>query len=281
MIRGSCLCGTVRWHYDGAFKRMTHCHCRMCRKAHGAAFATYAVGPSAAFGSDSGADAIVRFESSPGFIRSFCGHCGSVLPNRDLGAIVAIPAGCCDDDPGIRPGAHIFARWGAPWYEISDALPQHDNYPGQDEPAVAHPARAGAADGALAGSCLCGDIAYVVQPPFSAVYHCHCSRCRKARAAAHTTNGFVPIDALAFTRGEAGLRSFKVPDAQHFRHVFCARCGSGMPFCDPERGIAIVPFGSLDDDPRCGANSHIFVHSMAPWYEISDALPRFDERPLA
>lgn len=279
MMRASCLCGTVRWHYDGAFERLTHCHCQMCRKAHAAAFATYAVGPAGPFGLDSGEDAIVGFESSPGFIRSFCRHCGSVLPNRDLGAIVALPAGCCDDDPGIRPTAHIFARWGAPWYPITDALPQHDNYPGQDAPAVAHASRPGAADGALAGSCLCGDIAYAVQPPFTAVYHCHCSRCRKARAAAHTTNGFVPFDALTFTRGETGLQSFKVPDARHFRHVFCARCGSGMPSCDPARGIAVVPFGSLDDDPGRSADSHIFVRSMAPWYEITDALPRFDAGP--
>lgn len=279
MIHGSCLCGTVRWHYDGTFDRLTHCHCEMCRKAHAAPFATYAVGPAAAFVLDGGEDAIVRFESSPGFIRAFCTHCGSVLPNRDLGEVIAIPAGCFDDDPVIRPTARIFTRWAAPWHPITDALPHHDNYPGQDEPAVARSSRGGAPDGTLAGSCLCGDIAYVVAPPFTAVHNCHCSRCRKARAAAHTTNGFVPIAALTFVRGEAGLRVFQVPGARYFRHVFCSRCGSGMPSRDAGRGIAVVPFGSLDDDPGRGADDHIFVGSMAAWDEITDDLPRFDEGP--
>ena len=39
------------------------------------------------------------------------------------------------------------------------------------------------------------------------------------------------------------------------------------------------PFGSLDDDPGRGADDHIFVASKAPWHEITDDLPRFDEAP--
>ena len=39
MIKGSCLCGTVQWRLDPPFGEMSHCHCSMCRKAHGAAFA--------------------------------------------------------------------------------------------------------------------------------------------------------------------------------------------------------------------------------------------------
>ena len=41
MVRGSCLCGDVVWEASGKLERMSHCHCSMCRKAHGAAFATY------------------------------------------------------------------------------------------------------------------------------------------------------------------------------------------------------------------------------------------------
>ena len=47
MIRGSCLCATVRWSLEGAHERMLHCHCRMCRKAHGTPFATYMLGSRA------------------------------------------------------------------------------------------------------------------------------------------------------------------------------------------------------------------------------------------
>ena len=71
MIRGSCLCRTVRWSFDGAFDWMSHCHCEMCRKAHGAPFATYAIGSGEHFRFDRGEDAVTRYESSPGFVRAF------------------------------------------------------------------------------------------------------------------------------------------------------------------------------------------------------------------
>ena len=129
------------------------------------------------------------------------------------------------------------------------------------------------------GSCLCGAVAFELDLPFKVVHNCHCSRCRKARAAAHTTNGFTPADALRFTRGEDNLVTYRLPEARFFSHVFCRTCGSGMPRADGERGIAVVPLGCLDDDPGGGAVDHIFVGSRAEWYTIADDLPRFEEGP--
>lgn len=279
MIRGSCLCGTVRWHYAGAFDLMTHCHCSMCRKAHGAPFATYVMGPRAPFAWDAGEDAIVARESSPGFVRSFCRHCGSVLPNTHIGARLAMPAGVLDDDPGVRPAAHIFVADLAPWYPIADSLPRHDYYPGAHTPAVASTSPPPSTDGRLRGGCLCGEVRYVMEGGFTAVHNCHCSRCRKARAAAHTTNGFTAIDRLAFTHGADLVNTYRLPAARFFAQAFCSACGSGLPRHDPGRGIVIVPLGSLDDDPGRGADDHIFVDSKACWFDIGDALPRFPGPP--
>lgn len=281
MVSGSCLCGAVRWSFEGRFTQLTHCHCTMCRKAHAAPFASYAVGPRAAFGYTAGASEKTGYLSSPGFTRSFCSHCGSVLPNTGLADVVAIPAGCLDGDPGIEPTAHIFTHWKAPWHAISDTLPRHDNYPGQSEPAVRHARHAPSTDGVLRGSCLCGDIAFDVLAPFIGVHNCHCRRCRKARAAAHTTNGFTAIGEVCFTRGEDQLKTFSVSNARYFAQTFCRRCGSGMPRLDSERQIAIVPFGVLDDDPGRGADDHIFVGSKAAWYPITDQLPQFEEQATA
>ena len=47
----------------------------------------------------------------------------------------------------------------------------------------------------------------------------------------------------------------------------------------PERKIAVIPLGSLDDDPGRGAQEHIYTGSKAPWYEITDGLPRFEAQP--
>jgi hypothetical protein len=41
-------------------------------------------------------------------------------------AIIELPAGCLDDDPGLRPDKHIYVEAKAPWFSISDALPQLD-----------------------------------------------------------------------------------------------------------------------------------------------------------
>ena len=46
-------------------------------------------------------------------------------PNGDS-ALVEIPAGSLDVNPGIKPDKHIFVDLKAPWYEIEDGLPQFD-----------------------------------------------------------------------------------------------------------------------------------------------------------
>ena len=170
----------------------------------------------------------------------------------------------------------------APWHTIVDDLPRHDAYPaefGPDATAADRPARRPKTPGAIGGSCLCGAVAFEVKPIWKAVHNCHCSRCRKARAAAFTTNGFTAIENLTFVRGEDNIESYKLPGARYFRHNFCRACGSGMPRRDPERGFAVVPFGALDGDPGRGADDHIFVADAAPWYTIADRLPRYEQAP--
>jgi hypothetical protein len=70
-----------------------------------------------------------------------------------------------------------------------------------------------------------------------------------------------------------------VPDARYFTTVFCRRCGAKMPRLSPERGIAVVPMGSLDDDPGMRPQRHIYVGSKAPWHDITDDLPQDVEAP--
>ena len=280
MTTGSCLCSAVSWRYEGTPVRMTHCHCSMCRKAHAAAFATYITIAKDGFQYLAGEEAITDFESSPGFHRAFCGHCGSVVPSTENGDRVYVPAGCLDDDPGIRPSAHIFVASMAPWFTIADDLPRVETYASEPAgPVIDRPDRKSDKSGVLGGSCLCGAVAYQVETPFRVVHNCHCSRCRKARAAAHTTNGFAARAGVRFLRGEDLLTRYKVPEAKFFAHTFCRICGSGMPRPDDTRDFVAIPFGSLDDDPGRGAEDHIFTAYKAPWYEIADDLPQFDEGP--
>jgi len=79
MVRGSCLCGSVRYEVHGKFPRIVHCHCRMCRKAHGAAFGSYGEIRAESFKLVSGEVDIASYESSPGVRRTFCRKCGATL----------------------------------------------------------------------------------------------------------------------------------------------------------------------------------------------------------
>lgn len=76
---GSCLCGAVRYRIDGPIKAVTHCHCSQCRKAHGAAFASYASVPAATLVCNDPDAAIRVFKSSASVSRSFCSNCGANL----------------------------------------------------------------------------------------------------------------------------------------------------------------------------------------------------------
>jgi hypothetical protein len=277
-MRGTCLCGDVTWQAEGELSLISHCHCSRCRKAHGTAYATWAAAPEHGFALG-GTPA--RFESSPGFFRCFCSHCGSVTPGDAAGEQRFVPLGSAEPAPAVRAEAHIFAASKAPWFALRDALPRFDAYPpGWDAPALADRAPPARADGVVRGSCLCGGIAFeIARGDAPLARFCHCSRCRKARAAAFASNWFVPLAQLRFVRGAEKLVSYKLPEAERFTQSFCGACGGKLPRVDPARGMAVVPLGALDDDPGVRPGAHIFVGSKAPWDEIADDLPKHVELP--
>jgi hypothetical protein len=133
--------------------------------------------------------------------------------------------------------------------------------------------------GAVRGSCACGGVAFLVEGAPLRCYHCHCTRCRKARGAGHASNLFTTFDGVRIVRGEGLITSYKLPEARFFANVFCRRCGSKLPRFDRDRNIAVVPMGALDDDPGIRPQRHIFVGSKAPWFEIADDLPQHDAGP--
>jgi hypothetical protein len=278
MTRASCLCGDVAWEADAPLELMHHCHCSRCRKAHGAAFATFGGVPAEAFRLR-GQERVVRWLSAPGFFRCFCGRCGSVVPGDAVEGKVYVPAGNFEGDPGSRPLAHIFAASKAPWFEIRDELPAFDAYPPGFDLPVLPDREAPASAGKVGGSCLCGAVAYVLDGEPLFCRNCHCSRCRKARSAAHASNLIAAADAVRFTRGEDLLETFQLRGARSFAQTFCRTCGSPMPRIARDRNIAVVPMGSLDGDPGMAPDCHIFVASKAPWYAIPGDLPQHAEYP--
>jgi hypothetical protein len=128
MIRGSCACGGIKFEVDEVLA-LTTCHCSICRKLSGSAFAAYAHVSKRKFRFISGEDLITHYESTPGSTRGFCRVCGSAAPGQaPYLPTVSVAAGLLDDDPGVRPMLHVFVSSKAPWWEITDNLPQHEKW---------------------------------------------------------------------------------------------------------------------------------------------------------
>jgi hypothetical protein len=127
-LRGSCLCGGVAYVLEGEPLWCHNCHCGRCRKARSAAHASNLFTAADGVRFRRGEDLLVSYKvpEAQFFTQVFCRTCGSPMPriDRDRGA-AAVPMGGLDDDPGIRPQAHIFVASKAPWYEIADELPQY------------------------------------------------------------------------------------------------------------------------------------------------------------
>jgi hypothetical protein len=130
MLRGSCLCGAVRYEATGAVHDVHNCHCSMCRRAHGAAYSTFARLTASEFRIVQGAEHVRAYRSSAPIERTFCDTCGARLTVRFDGMphAVWVSAGTLDADAGVRPDAHMFVASKAPWVEISDGLPQYPEY---------------------------------------------------------------------------------------------------------------------------------------------------------
>ncbi len=128
LLAGSCECGAVRYQVADAFRYAQNCHCSRCRAATGSAFKPFAGIERDRLQMTSGADRLLIVgEADANDTR--CATCGSLLFSvvRD-GAYVHVALGSLVDPPGIRPTAHIFVGSKAPWFEITDDLPQHEEY---------------------------------------------------------------------------------------------------------------------------------------------------------
>jgi len=130
-LSGSCLCGQVRYTATGEQSRFYHCHCKRCRKASGTGHASnlFMMGT---LDWESGEDLIKSYKlpEAERFTNTFCSKCGGRVPRfiEKLG-MVFIPAGSLDEEPSIKPQAHIFKGSGAAWSCDVQEIPVFDEYP--------------------------------------------------------------------------------------------------------------------------------------------------------
>jgi|SRR5581483_597913 len=125
-LDGGCWCGAVRYRVDDAFLYAANCHCSRCRAATGSAFKPFAGIEREKLEVTEGLDSLlVKGDADHNDTR--CAACGSLLFSV-VGARVHVALGSLWDAPGIRPAEHIFVGSKAPWFEITDDLPQFEEH---------------------------------------------------------------------------------------------------------------------------------------------------------
>jgi len=125
MLAGRCLCGAVNYEVADEFVYAANCHCSNCRRATGSAFKPFAGIGHHKLCITNGADKLMIFGDEHG-CDTRCKVCGAFLYSvvRD-GTFVHIAMGTLVDSPSIRPTGHIFVGSKAPWFTITDDLPQY------------------------------------------------------------------------------------------------------------------------------------------------------------
>lgn len=135
---GRCLCGNIRYSFEGKPLWVSHCHCESCRRQTSSALATFVGVRTDELTYTSGTPAV--YHSTPGVDRSFCSRCGAPIA---FACAKAFPGethlylGTLDDPNAVRATSHVHTGEQLRWFEVLDDLPRHEAS-GRDAKPVGH-----------------------------------------------------------------------------------------------------------------------------------------------
>jgi hypothetical protein len=128
-LTGSCGCGAVRFEIAEPLVAAAYCHCTRCQKRTGTASQASAKVVPGSVTVLQGEDRLRDWSPPGGLDKTFCVDCGSHLFAREPGSgeILIVRMAAIDGDPEVRPAAHQFVDYAAPWEEIrEDGLPRFE-----------------------------------------------------------------------------------------------------------------------------------------------------------
>jgi len=130
MYQGSCLCGGVELTVLGKISSIIHCHCSLCRKSSGTAYATNGFVNTADFQITKGKELLTHFEMKPGKKRHFCRVCASPIysSNAADNSRIRLRLGVLDSDIEERPLSHNFVTSKADWDDLDADLPRYEKH---------------------------------------------------------------------------------------------------------------------------------------------------------
>jgi len=127
---------------------------------------------------------------------------------------------------------------------------------------------------------MCGAVQYKINGEIGPVINCHCLKCRRWHNAAFRTRVGVAKKYFNWVQGEALIG--RCHSSGNVIKAFCKNCGSNLvSYIEDKPEVLGVPTGALEgeDAAKLTPCMHIFVGSKAPWFEINDDLPQYDEWP--
>lgn len=124
-MKGSCLCGAVRWDTEAQLRPPVACHCTQCRKQSGHYWAATAV-PDETL---TVAGEVRWYQASPAARRGFCPTCGSFLFWQEIGrGRTSIGCGSVDGPTHLPPERHIFAAFKGDYYAIPEGEAREEGW---------------------------------------------------------------------------------------------------------------------------------------------------------
>ncbi|MDX6638281.1 MAG: hypothetical protein QOJ01_1792 [Solirubrobacterales bacterium] len=128
-ITGACMCGAIRFEVSKPLLGSLYCHCKRCQRRTGTAFSVSALTEMGSFRITAGEDLDRSWDPGDGWIKHFCGRCGgqTYTASPENADVISVRMGALDGDPGIRPSAHQFVAYAAPWEPVpDDGLPRFE-----------------------------------------------------------------------------------------------------------------------------------------------------------
>ena len=119
----------------------------------------------------------------------------------------------------------------------------------------------------LTGSCLCGEVTYVVEERFEAFYFCHCAQCQKVTGSAFASNILTSPDNISWLTGFNNVMHYQDPN-RAFSKAFCKKCGAGVPHINKSKTNLVIPAGSLIDSPLSSPSANLFKSESPEWLEV-------------
>ena len=126
-LKGSCLCGSIKFKTHGRHRDVHNCHCVQCTKSHGnyAAYTCIKEHNIVFFKKKT----LKWYKSSKRAKRGFCKKCGASLFFKVMKSnIIHISAGTFSRPTRLKTTANIFVKNKADYYILDSQLPKFRRY---------------------------------------------------------------------------------------------------------------------------------------------------------